>query len=176
MKFRVPELLIGCLLTVAVLAIGMSLASLVPHEAITTNMTAHAEAADEKVARYTWWLAVLTAVLVIVSGWQGFFLIRADQTARMSAEAAQAQTRNFTKLERPYIYIFNAEGLFHDNEREDPFHFLKYAVANYGKTPCHDRQRFYRHQRRLVARVTPTTAGMARPCCVSNFDAKPDAR
>jgi hypothetical protein len=133
MKQRIPELLIGFLLAIALCAIGLVFVpSLLPDGA---HLTGH-EAADERVARYTWWLAILTFGLVLVSGFQGFFLIRADRTARMSADAAQAQTRNFTKLERPYIYVYNADGLFLDAECEDPYHFLKYAVANYGKTPA----------------------------------------
>jgi hypothetical protein len=45
---------------------------------------------DEKLADYTWWLAVLTGALVTVSAGQGYFLLRADKTARISAEAAKA--------------------------------------------------------------------------------------
>jgi hypothetical protein len=134
MKFRVPELLLGSLLTVAVLSLGMLF---VPQSNIgSAPASDHEEKADDKVARYTLYLAILTGGLVAVSAFQGYFLLRADKTARMSADAAQAQTINFTKLERPYIYIFNPQGLFFDEEREDPFHYLKYAVANYGKTPA----------------------------------------
>jgi hypothetical protein len=134
MKFRLPELVIGCLLTVAIFSVGSALSG-----SRTTDSKAtadHEEKADDKVARYTLYLAVLTGGLVVVSAWQGIFLLRADRTARMSAEAAQAQAINFTKLERPYIYIFDAKGLLLDDEREDPYHYLTYTVANYGKTPA----------------------------------------
>ena len=134
MKLRIPELMIGCLLTIAVFAAGSVLFPLRGSD--SKAPVEHEEKADDKVARYTLYLAILTGGLVLVSAWQGFFLLRADKTARMSAEAAQAQAINFTKLERPYIYIFNAAGLFLDAEREDPFHYLTYAVANYGKTPA----------------------------------------
>jgi hypothetical protein len=100
------------------------------HEKLTKEET------DEALARYTLWLAVLTGCLVLVSAGQGYFLLRADRTARMTAEAAQAQTHNFTKLERPYIYVFNAKGLELESNREDPFYFVKYQIANYGKTPA----------------------------------------
>jgi len=91
---------------------------------------------DEALVRYTLWLAILTGGLVIVSAVQGYFLLRADKTARISAEAAQAQTHNFSKLERPYLYVFNATGLLLKEDVEDPYHYIEYDVANYGKTPA----------------------------------------
>jgi hypothetical protein len=91
---------------------------------------------DEALARYTFWLAILTGGLVIVSAGQGYFLLRADKTARITAEAAQAQTQNFEKLERPYVYIFDPAGLEFEHNREDPYYYVKYKVANYGKTPA----------------------------------------
>jgi hypothetical protein len=46
MKFRVPELLLGCLLTVAVLSIGLTLSSSFHH----VVATAQAETVDERLA------------------------------------------------------------------------------------------------------------------------------
>ena len=94
------------------------------------------EETDEALARYTLYLAILTGCLVLVSAGQGYFLLRADRTARMTAEAAQAQTHNFTKLERPYVYIFDVGRLKLEHNREDPFYYVEYQVANYGKTPA----------------------------------------
>lgn len=91
---------------------------------------------DEALVRYTYWLALLTGGLVLVSAGQGFFLLRADRTARITAEAAQAQTYNFSKLERPYLYVFNPEGIELKADVEDPFYYVEYDVANYGKTPA----------------------------------------
>lgn len=105
------------------------------HEPLTPQRMTKEET-DEALAKYTLWLAVLTGCLVLVSAGQGYFLLRADRTARMTAEAAQAQTYNFTKLERPYIYVFNVSTLELDSNREDPFWFVNYQVANYGKTPA----------------------------------------
>jgi hypothetical protein len=34
------------------------------------------------------------------------------------------------------VYIFGAKGLERESERMDPHDFLKYSVANYGKTPA----------------------------------------
>src|SRR5450755_2703744 len=44
---------------------------------------------DERVADYTWWLAVLTAGLVCAGVVQFGFLIRSDNTARVAANAAE---------------------------------------------------------------------------------------
>ncbi|MVT66867.1 hypothetical protein GPL21_17345 [Bradyrhizobium pachyrhizi] len=90
---------------------------------------------EEALVRYTLWLAVLTGGLVFVSAGQGFFLLRADKTARITAEAAQAQTHNFSKLERPYLYVSDPRGLLESNT-PDSFHYVTYQVANYGKTPA----------------------------------------
>jgi hypothetical protein len=91
---------------------------------------------DEALVHYTLWLAILTGGLVIVSAGQGYFLLRADKTARITAEAAQAQTHNFSKLERPYLYLFNPKGLKLEESVENPFYYVTYEVANYGKTPA----------------------------------------
>src|SRR5271167_2472829 len=50
------------------------------------------ETSDERIADYTEALAAFTALLVIISGCQIWFLTRADKTARIMAETAQAQT------------------------------------------------------------------------------------
>jgi hypothetical protein len=44
---------------------------------------------DERIADYTWWLAVLTAGLVCAGVVQFGFLIRGDNTARIAANAAE---------------------------------------------------------------------------------------
>jgi hypothetical protein len=134
MKYRFPELMLGALLTAAVFSVGMVFSSLPQNN--TAHAIDHPATPDDRIANYTLWLAILTGGLVLVSAGQGYFLLRADRTARMTAEAAQAQTRNFTKLERPYIYIFGAKGLECDFDQEEPYDFLKYWVANYGKTPA----------------------------------------
>jgi hypothetical protein len=45
--------------------------------------------AEDRVADYTFWLMVFTAALATISAIQIWFLIRSDNTARMSAEAAK---------------------------------------------------------------------------------------
>jgi hypothetical protein len=46
-------------------------------------------AVDERLANYTWWLALLTGGLVLTAAGQGYFLLRSDKTARIAAEAAK---------------------------------------------------------------------------------------
>jgi hypothetical protein len=143
-KFRIPEIFFGALLTVAIFAMGFVVASSMPPQSQQIEKVDHPEAANDGVERtaekqiayYTKWLAWFTLALVAVSGIQGYFLLRADKTARIAADAARDQTLNFAKLERPYLYIFNASGLKIDHDQEDPFYYLKYSVANYGKTPA----------------------------------------
>lgn len=65
---------------------------------------------DDPVAFYTFVLAIFTALLASVASVQIFFLIRADKTARTSAEAAQAAAKAFQITERPYIFIWGLIG------------------------------------------------------------------
>jgi hypothetical protein len=47
------------------------------------------KSSDDRIADYTWWLAVLTGALVVTALGQGFFIARSDKTARMAANAAK---------------------------------------------------------------------------------------
>jgi hypothetical protein len=47
------------------------------------------KSADDRIVNYTLWLMIFTGVLAVVSAVQIGFLIRADKTARISAEAAK---------------------------------------------------------------------------------------
>jgi heme/copper-type cytochrome/quinol oxidase subunit 2 len=109
MKFRVPEVLMGCLLTVAVLSIGMTLSSSFQHEVVT----AHAETVDERLARYTGWLAVLTAGLVVASLAQFYFLNRAEKTSQALARLAREE---FVATHRPRVIVRFLQGPFHDDD------------------------------------------------------------
>jgi hypothetical protein len=119
MRIRIPEILLGCFLTIAVFAMGMSLSStgFLPNPAIENNATtveksngtsktvSNPDSADERVARYTLWLAILTGGLVLVSFFQGYFLIRSDRTARISAEAAKLSAEAAVSAQRPILII-----------------------------------------------------------------------
>jgi hypothetical protein len=58
---------------------------------------------DERIADYTWWLAVLTGGLVFVAIGQGVFIARSDKTARIAANAADLSARAAVALELPLI-------------------------------------------------------------------------
>jgi hypothetical protein len=124
MKFRVPELLLGCLLTVAVLSIGLTLSSSFHH----VVATAQAETVDERLARYTGWLAVLTAGLVAASLIQFYFLGRAEKTSQALANLAREE---FVATHRPRIIVRFLQGPFHNDEGHE-FYWL--TLANVGET------------------------------------------
>lgn len=54
---------------------------------------------------------------------------------RVTGRSTDIAERAFSDLERPYVYIFAAKGLERDSDRPDPYDFLHYSVANYGKLP-----------------------------------------
>jgi hypothetical protein len=97
MRFRTPEVLFGMLLAVAIFAIGMVFSSSVfpPNAKPETAAQDHSKqdtskaSTDERIAEYTWWLAVLTGGLVFVALGQGVFIARSDKTARLAANAAE---------------------------------------------------------------------------------------
>jgi hypothetical protein len=57
---------------------------------------------DERLAIYTWWLAVLTGGLVLTAVGQGYFLLRADRTTRLlvseTRRIGEAQTRAYVSI------------------------------------------------------------------------------
>jgi len=61
----------------------------------------------DPVAFFTFVLAVFTAILSIVSIAQGYFLFRADNTARKAAEAASLTARNILRTNRPLCIMEN---------------------------------------------------------------------
>jgi hypothetical protein len=63
------------------------------------------ETADDRIARYTLWLAIFTGALVVVSGVQIAFLIRADKTARISANAAKTAADAAIAGQRPWVFL-----------------------------------------------------------------------
>jgi hypothetical protein len=119
-KFRIPEIVLGVLLTVAVFAMGYVAASSVPPPSQQIENTDHQQAANEgaertaekQIAYYTKWLAWFTGALVAVSGIQGYFLLRADNTARLAANAADLSARAAVAIELPIIRIDPDNGSF----------------------------------------------------------------
>jgi hypothetical protein len=94
---------------------------------------------DERIADYTWWLAVLTAGLVCSGVVQFGFLIRSDNTARMAANAADLSARAAIAIELPVIRI-NPENFTIGTRRRDDGTQIEYGLivtlglANFGRT------------------------------------------
>jgi hypothetical protein len=112
-KFRIPEIVLGIFLTVAVFAIGYVVASSGPSPSQQVDSANDLQTANEGVERtaekqiayYTKWLAWFTGALVAVSLMQGYFLLRADKTARIAANAADLSARAAVALELPIIRV-----------------------------------------------------------------------
>lgn len=120
--------------------------------------------ADERLADYTLWLTILTGALVGVSATQIHFLIRADKTARITAEAAKESSDALPRIERAYLFVDRAEtqrlkpsvsGLFHGKPRTIVF-------KNYGRTPAilHEIGARYAYFTKEPPRLTPATPGV----------------
>jgi hypothetical protein len=121
MKFRPHELFLGVFLTVAVFAMGFLFSSSLtfriqdsaPHQAAEQQAASKVSENGEKtqslwmptdsVGLYTLVLAVFTALLVGVSSVQGYFLLRADRTARIAANAADLSARAAVNIELPIL-------------------------------------------------------------------------
>jgi ABC-type Fe3+ transport system permease subunit len=78
---------------------------------------------DERIAFYTEVLAWFTGILAIVSAVQGFFLYRADRTARTSADAAKLAAQAAQKSAeapgyRARVYFYEDGVPFHTTQAE----------------------------------------------------------
>jgi hypothetical protein len=121
MRFRVPELFPGCLLTVAIFSMGILFASPFQPESYKQTAATEQHSTDKKtennenaqslwvpvdsVGLYTLVLAVFTGLLTLVSAAQGYFLLRADKTARIAADAANLNAKAAIAIELPIIRI-----------------------------------------------------------------------
>jgi hypothetical protein len=98
----------------------------------------------DSVGLYTLVLAVFTALLAVVSGVQGFLLLRADKTARIAADAAKRSADAAFAAERARFFIVieshnlrqiignvESRGILASGENFS----IKYRFRNYGKTP-----------------------------------------
>jgi hypothetical protein len=106
--------LLGCL----AVAIGFELNDAARYQAAHNNYTqpnkkseyvAASESADDRIARYTLWLAIITGGLVGVSAFQGYFLIRADRTATRTSEATAGLVNTGRAQVRAYVHINSAK-------------------------------------------------------------------
>ncbi|WP_338835190.1 hypothetical protein [Bradyrhizobium septentrionale] len=141
MKFRVPEVVIGCLLTVAAFAVGMVfMPSARAGEPLLSWFTKDAS-------------GIFTSVQVVVATVQAalfFYQLRVIKLslddAKVASEAATRQARvaedALAKIERPYGFVFNVSSLKivrwedWENGTEGVRLSVTYSVANYGKLPA----------------------------------------
>ena len=142
MKFRLPELLLGCLLTIGVFATGMLFASSgrAVEEIGSSWLT---KDASGFFAGLQFVVATVQAVLFIYQ----LRLIRVsldDATVVSSATTRQARVAEDTlnKIERPYLFVFNVSSLkvvrwddYTDGSSGTRL-CVTYSVANYGKLPA----------------------------------------
>jgi len=94
----------------------------------------------EPITFFTGALVLLTGVLAVVSLIQIRFLIRADEAARISANAAKssAQTaeQSLIKLQRPFVFVQDFPWLWHpDSSRPGNFFYsIRPVIKNSGNT------------------------------------------
>lgn len=144
LRFCFPEFAFGILFAVALFATGavFGSSSVVqpsngPVQTINKQEskekpanTAKNDGPDDRIARYTWWLAILNACLVVASVGQGYFLIRSDKTA---TESNRQSRELFAADQRPWINLSNPKIRISDDENS-----LRFAIdgKNIGKTPA----------------------------------------
>jgi hypothetical protein len=117
-RFRFSEIFFGMLLAVAIFAIGLAVSPSIfsPNQSAENSATTEkpdekskkvgkSESADDRIAKYTLWLAILTGGLVIVSVFQGVMLLRSDKTARIAAEAAKKSADAVVSAELPILIL-----------------------------------------------------------------------
>jgi hypothetical protein len=121
------------------------------------NTIVEPERAEDRIARYNLWLAILTGALVVTSGIQFLFLYRADKTARISAhaakkaaEAATLNARANIRTELPILRIDAPRVTQQERPRMEGMRYEDYVpgipdedaiiedivVVNYGRTPA----------------------------------------
>jgi hypothetical protein len=144
MKFRIPELLLGCLLTVAVFAIGMLFASS-GHAPQSAGEAIGSTWLTKDAAGFFGGLQFLVLGIQAVLFFYQLHLIRESlDDAKVVSLAATRQAGvaedTLNKIERPYLFVFNVSRLkvdrWEDAEGDGVRLCVTYSVANYGKLPA----------------------------------------
>lgn len=94
---------------------------------------------EERLARYTLWLERFTGLLAFVSAIQICFLIRADLTARRSADAAHDAAEALPKIERAYVFLDSEKMAKTNTELSGTIGdgtVFEVFFKNHGKTPA----------------------------------------
>src|SRR5208283_1416017 len=143
--------------------VGSSLAPLPPQQPQTNSsasektksgsaVVATPKLADDRIADYTFWLMLSTAVLGGASIFQAYFIIRADKIAHIAAEAARDSARAAIGSERAWVLLFVDEQNFEEANlgrinaedwesvpeavEKPPKPRVKFHFENLGKTPA----------------------------------------
>jgi hypothetical protein len=99
----------------------------------TRSITSAKQSTDDRLATYTLWLAVFTALLVLVSAFQISFLISADRTAAQAAEAAKSSVeiaeRTLRLSQGANIGMYRWES---KNIETNKSPFIRVEIANVG--------------------------------------------
>jgi hypothetical protein len=98
-----------------------------------------AERADDRIARYTLWLAIFTCALVVISAVQIAFLTSADKTARKAADTAMLQAKASIGVELPKLMLFHLDFKLSDATRfldKMQYPIIEISVKNFGRTPA----------------------------------------
>jgi hypothetical protein len=156
-RFRIPEIFLGCFLTVAVFAAGMTIESArnQPSQPNTTTQSASSNQDHKEESTVRNWIfhdaaGFFTAWLVMVGFaqaglflWQLRYMGKGMKDATIAARAAQrsavatiAQAKvardSAIKLQRPYIFVFGVSELLATTTE----FYVNYTVANYGAIPA----------------------------------------
>ncbi|HEY2247180.1 MAG TPA: hypothetical protein VGH70_07040 [Bradyrhizobium sp.] len=96
---------------------------------------------DERLADYTWWLAVLTGGLVVTAIGQGFFIARSDKTARIAANAAtksaEVAEKTLRLTQRAYLVIDRINSTAgHDDQGKLMGYLISITWKNTGASPA----------------------------------------
>jgi hypothetical protein len=92
---------------------------------------------EERIADYTLWLERFTGLLALVSTVQIFFLIRADRTARISADAAKAAAdAALLALDRPWLHIESLRNILTNPTPQTERPIAGFKITNHGKAPA----------------------------------------
>jgi hypothetical protein len=155
-RFRITDIFLGCFLTVAVFAVGMTFESSrrQPSQSNATSQSAngnhdHTEegsfwdwVSHDAAGFFTLWLVIVGAGQAGLFLWQLRYMAKGMKDATITARAAQrsavataAQAEvardSAIKLQRPYVFVFGVSEFL----ATDKF-YVNYTVANYGAIPA----------------------------------------
>lgn len=149
-RFRIPEILLGCLLTLAVFALGVLFAGRVTPS--TTDSFTGSMWLTRDAAGFFAFIATIIAAAQAFMFWRQLrYMSKGMVDATKAANAAAIQARTIVATERPYIFILPR------TDGGSPFNrTIAYDIRNFGRTPA------------IIVRVS---VGLR---VISNFEANPD--